>query len=63
MSKKVKPLLILQGKDTLKSEDIQQLGIEASKAFIDGCLIIDSRVNVIAFDDRGKLVYPIKTNN
>lgn len=63
LSKKVKPLIILQGNETLKSEELQQLANAATKAFTDGCLIIDSRVNIIAFDDRGRLVYPIKTSD
>lgn len=33
LSKKVKPLLILQGNETLKSEEIQQLANAATKAF------------------------------
>lgn len=32
----------------------------AKQAFSDGCLIIDNRVEMIAFDDRGKMVYPIQ---
>lgn len=60
MSKKVKPLLVLKLNMLADTATLTGFTETAKQAFSDGCLIIDNRVEMIAFDDRGKMVYPIQ---
>jgi len=60
MSKnRVKPLVIFQFRGKSTWEAANHFEQAAKEAFGSGFLICDESVNIIAFDDRGRLVYPI----
>ena len=56
-SNRIKPLIIYKLNGIIKDHDLQRLADQITKSFETGCFVCDARCSIIAFDDRGRLVY------
>lgn len=60
MSKKVKPLLIVKLNSIEPQEKLNGYMSVVAEGIAKGALVIGPECEIIAFDDNGKLVYPLK---